>query len=289
MKTICQYCGKEFSVRPSLLKKGYGKFCNSTCYGKWQSINRVGENNPMFNSIQIKCAYCNKSISKRPSEIKKYNFCSNKCKYNWQKTSGCISGPNSPSWKGGHTHYRGNNWSQQRQLRLMLDNYKCQHCSSANKLSVHHVKPFHLFDDYKIANNTDNLITLCKKCHGIAEVKFNRDHPELIDKRRIPFFKPEPKICSKCGQVFVPSSHRVKWCNDCKTYTWEYCGETFTSSRYRKVRFCSRQCFVKHADKNAKWKRKCKHCGKKIASGRSYCKFCFLHYIKPASKSFLKT
>ena len=32
MKTICQQCNQEFNVKPSRLKKGYGKFCSKKCF-----------------------------------------------------------------------------------------------------------------------------------------------------------------------------------------------------------------------------------------------------------------
>lgn len=34
---------------------------------------------------------------------------------------------------------------------------------------VHHIKKLRLFKCYKEANKEDNLVTLCRRCHGIVE------------------------------------------------------------------------------------------------------------------------
>jgi len=66
----------------------------------------------------------------------------------------------------------GRNWQAIRSEVLHRDRFRCQVCgfeSSENSLHVHHIIPFRTFSDFKMANNPDNLITLCPKCHINAE------------------------------------------------------------------------------------------------------------------------
>ena len=74
----------------------------------------------------------------------------------------------------------GPNWQQQRQIVLARDGYRCRNCGAEAKqgqgLHVHHIRPFRDFnyipgqnDNYKEANQPENLITLCPSCHKQAE------------------------------------------------------------------------------------------------------------------------
>ncbi|MCB8977258.1 MAG: DEAD/DEAH box helicase [Ardenticatenaceae bacterium] len=99
----------------------------------------------------------------------------------------------------------GPNWQQQRQIVLARDGYRCRNCGAEGKappdpqdltglltdpaqseppkkpvrstsLHVHHIRPFRDFnyipgqnDNYKQANQPENLITLCPSCHKQAE------------------------------------------------------------------------------------------------------------------------
>ena len=94
----------------------------------------------------------------------------------------------------------GPNWQQLRQIVLARDGHRCRNCGAAGKdltgsppetsasetglgepvrsrpLHVHHIRPFRDFnyipgqnDNYKQANQPENLITLCPSCHKQAE------------------------------------------------------------------------------------------------------------------------
>jgi DEAD/DEAH box helicase domain-containing protein len=96
----------------------------------------------------------------------------------------------------------GPNWSQQRQLALARDQYRCRTCGATGNspaepdaelaeasapvtnslrprsplLHVHHIRPFRDYgyqpgqnEQYLVANQLDNLITLCPACHRRAE------------------------------------------------------------------------------------------------------------------------
>ena len=71
---------------------------------------------------------------------------------------------------------RGRNWEEQRQLALKRDEFKCVECDSTKNLHVHHIISYWKFDgDYVLANDIDNLITLCASCH------FTKHEPWLLN------------------------------------------------------------------------------------------------------------
>jgi len=71
----------------------------------------------------------------------------------------------------------GPNWQAQRQKALSRDGYRCQICGAEQDgLHVHHKRPFRQFnytphenENYKEANQVENLVTLCPSCHRRAE------------------------------------------------------------------------------------------------------------------------
>jgi DEAD/DEAH box helicase domain-containing protein len=66
----------------------------------------------------------------------------------------------------------GPDWKTQREAVRARDGYQCQVCGAMEEHQehdVHHKIPFRNFSDHNLANQLDNLITLCRKCHLIAE------------------------------------------------------------------------------------------------------------------------
>ncbi len=73
----------------------------------------------------------------------------------------------------------GPNWQAQRKQVLERDGYRCRTCGADGDefvLHVHHIRPFREYgyvpgqnENYLIANQTDNLVTLCASCHRQAE------------------------------------------------------------------------------------------------------------------------
>jgi DEAD/DEAH box helicase domain-containing protein len=81
-------------------------------------------------------------------------------------------------WRNEPNQY-GANWNKQRELARARDQYTCQVCGKPETdkaHDVHHITPFRIFLDiegvpnYQRANQLDNLITLCPKCHRRAEL-----------------------------------------------------------------------------------------------------------------------
>lgn len=80
-----------------------------------------------------------------------------------------LTGPKHFAWKGGKVQYRGAHWRSIRSAILRRDDYTCQICLERFDrlfLDVHHIVPYRLTQD----NRPENLITLCKPCHGTLKV-----------------------------------------------------------------------------------------------------------------------
>lgn len=198
---ICQYCQKPFSTRRN--DKIRNKYCSIPCfqaayhsrsiltcrYCSKQFEVKLSQNNRRYCSPECRkqagrvtciCQYCEKRFEITRSAFIQSGgkFCSRECHYRWESEN--VSGENHPLWKGGRVYYRGPNWLAQRKLALERDNRTCQCCGKKKPRrgnhDVHHIVSFRDFgyvvgknDNYKLANDLRNLITLCKKCHKKAE------------------------------------------------------------------------------------------------------------------------
>jgi len=61
----------------------------------------------------------------------------------------------------------GEDWYSIRLRILERDNHTCRKCGKINSKEVHHLIPYNL-----TKNNSDtNLITLCKRCHKIMDLR----------------------------------------------------------------------------------------------------------------------
>jgi len=101
-------------------------------------------------------------------------FCDTKCKNEWQREN--FIGKSNPKWRGGWEKYYGVDWDKQKNLTRKRDDYSCKICGvteNEKAHDVHHVHPFRKFgfENYKIANDLSNLVTLCSKCHSSVEGK----------------------------------------------------------------------------------------------------------------------
>lgn len=73
--------------------------------------------------------------------------------------------------------YNSSAWRKLRQSVLQRDNYECQWCKAAGRvttdaiLEVDHIKPLEQFPE--LAMDPDNLRTLCKDCHNKRHHRMN--------------------------------------------------------------------------------------------------------------------
>jgi len=155
----CLVCGKDFSVKSSVVKNGDGKFCSRKCFGKWWSKNKKGEKSSNWRGGKIKrtCQICGKEFRIYPSELKykKAKYCSYKC------LGIAVEGEKSVCWLGGKSFEPYTvDWTETlRRAIRERDRYLCQLCDSYGNI-VHHI-------DYDKKNsNPNNLVTLCLHCHS---------------------------------------------------------------------------------------------------------------------------
>ncbi|HOD18538.1 MAG TPA: DEAD/DEAH box helicase [Candidatus Cloacimonadota bacterium] len=74
-------------------------------------------------------------------------------------------------WRNEANNY-GPGWELLSAAIRKRDLYRCRHCGleeTDKAFAVHHITPFRKFDKPEQANQPDNLITLCPRCHRLAE------------------------------------------------------------------------------------------------------------------------
>lgn len=190
----CEECGKEFERYSHHASRNEHQFCSNQCRGVWHGRHGQGENHPRWaNYLLVVCDQCGNGFRQRSAtrlKRNRHNFCCMECAAVW--SSEHHTGENNHNWKGGGVEYYGPNWYRQARLARKRDDYKCQHCGIAqNKLrrtlDVHHIKPFRTFgyirnenENYKLANDLTNLISLCQQCHAKAEANMIPIQPKLL-------------------------------------------------------------------------------------------------------------
>ncbi|HNZ07112.1 MAG TPA: DEAD/DEAH box helicase [Candidatus Cloacimonadota bacterium] len=74
-------------------------------------------------------------------------------------------------WRNDPKDY-GRDWNRTKDSIRSRDRFRCGHCGAAESgkaFDVHHITPLRMFTDLQAANHPDNLITLCPRCHRLAE------------------------------------------------------------------------------------------------------------------------
>lgn len=167
----CPVCGNPFTVPLWRVNEGVGKTCSMACRNIW--LSRVKSR-----SITIECTACGREINREPYAATGERFCSRRCA-NSRFTG--KTGSDNPNWRGGRVTYYGPNWKEQRRLARQRDEHTCQRCTVAEheygqELDVHHIRPFREFgyvpgvnETYLQANDLNNLISLCMRCHKEVE------------------------------------------------------------------------------------------------------------------------
>lgn len=179
----CAACGKPMLRTPAHIAKHEHYFCNRRCKGDWQIANLTDVRHPSFVGAMkcIPCAWCGHEVRRYQSQITpyRYQFCNEQCAGKWH--SEYRVGENNPHWKGGPIDYYGPNWVKQKRATRKRDDHKCRACGRSEKqngraLDVHHIRPFREFDyiygeneNYLLANELTNLISLCNRCHTLVE------------------------------------------------------------------------------------------------------------------------
>jgi hypothetical protein len=106
VECVCKGCGKDFTVPPSTIRKGGGKYCSRDCTKK-------GENR--------ECPVCSTSFYVTQSAIRKGEgtYCSRKCSNPFRGSKGEKNG----NWKDGK-HTRSDGYVM---VRVSTDKYELEH------------------------------------------------------------------------------------------------------------------------------------------------------------------
>jgi hypothetical protein len=144
----CIVCKKRFYAKPHWLKRGWGKYCSSTCQHQDSKNGKI-----------VLCFMCGKKTYRQKrmlarSKSKKY-FCSKSCQIKWRHKT--HVGSKHGNWKYGEYAYRSI------MLRKGSPRF-CTLCTTKNLriLAVHHV------DQNRKNNNIKNLCWLCHNCHFLV-------------------------------------------------------------------------------------------------------------------------
>lgn len=177
VKRICPMCNDEFIA----IKGKNITTCSEYCSKRRLSLLKM-------KGKYFQCDVCDKLIWVGPKKFnQKHHYCSKKCTdLGWSIYNQDY---NLRKLKNRPKDY-GDNWQKMRNLARKRDQYTCQMCGIKEgtsekdyhqQLSVHHIKPFVLHDNYLEANKLDNLICYCEPCHRKAHMGKNH-HSQYIKK-----------------------------------------------------------------------------------------------------------
>lgn len=178
----CRGCGARELLKPSAAERRV--YCSRACRTKHL---RPGP---------VHCVNCGAWFSalkwngqRRFVVVSGVKTCSRACDLAWRsnnedrkrKIGRAFAGDRHPNWKGGRTlldrrAYRGAGWSRIAEAARVRAGRCCERCGrseaeNGERLSVHHVVPFHNFRSSREANRPENLQALCRSCHMIAEAQ----------------------------------------------------------------------------------------------------------------------
>ena len=162
VKVICAQCNKEIERYPSSIAPSGKTFCSVECCNTYRWANIKKEDHPRWKGGPdiMTCEWCGKAFEIRVSRKKgEGRFCSRACLGMW--ISKYRSGEDSAHWHGGKNN-ESYSASFNRRLKQRIrrrDSYHCALCGDEGSI-VHHV-------DYDKSNaEMNNLVTLCRSCHG---------------------------------------------------------------------------------------------------------------------------
>lgn len=173
----CSWCGKDTEVRAYDAQRSDDSFCGNECQAKYMAAQSGPDTNAWKGGkVTYECEICGEVCEVPRARAESARYCSYECVGKVHQEE--RSGPDSPRWKGGYDRYYGPNWREQRRRARERDSHCCRLCemdSETHKekfdsdLPVHHIKRFGDFEDYNIANQLENLVTLCRPHHSKVE------------------------------------------------------------------------------------------------------------------------
>jgi hypothetical protein len=154
-------CPEETKKKISSANRG--KRCSEETK-KNMSEAKKGENHPNYGK------HLTEGTKKKISDANKGKHHTEETK---KKISNALKGENNPNYKDGNSlkefkdayGLEPSEWQKLAQEIRKRDNFTCQLCGKKGATDVHHIIPRRI----KIDNSPDNLITLCRSCHGKVE------------------------------------------------------------------------------------------------------------------------
>jgi hypothetical protein len=145
-----------------------------TYYRNFDSLNEVVDAAGLERSwnppVTIECERCGDECEKPASLVHddQRTFCNRECYFAWMR-----EGHLREDDKRRVPEY-GPSWESQRRAARERDGFSCQSCGMSREEHlqqysvsphVHHITPWHEFDDHQERNKLSNLLTLCVDCH----------------------------------------------------------------------------------------------------------------------------
>lgn len=172
MKKNCLTCNKEMRVKPSNVKRGWGKFCSKSCQykGNPKIVNGywTGKKRPDLLGTGASKTMFKKGVEVWNKGMK--GFLAAEKHWSYGKARVDMMGENNPNWRGGvsqgNLKERGSlKYKIWRRSVFKRDNFACVICgdNKGGNLEADHIKPFSLYPESRFDIN--NGRTLCKPCH----------------------------------------------------------------------------------------------------------------------------
>ena len=154
----CQVCKKEFKTKPSIVARGFGKYCSPKCH-------KLG----LRKGKEVECFLCGKlsyksKVSLGRSKSGKF-FCSKSCQTKWRNQE--FVGSKHANWTGGRYSYR----SVLTRNKVPKIFFLCK-TKDVRVMAVHHK------DRNRKNNKVENLVWLCHNCHHL--VHYYKDEQDKI-------------------------------------------------------------------------------------------------------------
>jgi hypothetical protein len=158
---LCRVCQRTYDASVVRLRHGRQTTCSRACSYELRAQARRQQ-------VALTCVGCGTTFTRNASHANspsgKGKFCTRAC-----RDAHRVADLH-PQYLGGPTGDRGPNWQAQKRKARKRDDGICQACGRAGT-DVHHVRPFRMFADYRLANALENLILLCRPCHRRADAE----------------------------------------------------------------------------------------------------------------------
>lgn len=124
----CEECDKDIKVLISGRKGCKKTFCSYECHNNWRRKHQRGKQHHQYKRVNTQCAQCGKPIAVIPAKFKINKHCFCGNKCRYAWNKKAMTGSNNPAWQGGYDEYYGPNWIEQRTKTKQRDNHTCQEC-----------------------------------------------------------------------------------------------------------------------------------------------------------------